>query len=120
MAVYAGGLIDAADFGTTGGVSVTLSGGVTDAAVTSWLNGGVAGIEFECKFGTVAHNTVIGTVPLGYRPPYQATVVLTPNSTLPASVFLLIATTGVITIFFYGTAAAGSAIRGSASWPRTP
>jgi len=118
MVQRAGGLIDAADFGTAGGVTVALSGGVTDGNTDVWLQGGLAGIEFECKFGTAVHGATIGTVPVGYRPGRIVTVGLTPNSADPDSVFIQIQTTGVINLFFYGTVSAASSIRGNASWPK--
>lgn len=119
MTIRAGALVDVADFGTAEGVDVPLSGGVTDPNVHAWLQGGLAGIEFECRAGTVTHGTVVGTFPDGYLPPWTATVTLAPNSTTPATVFAQISTTGEISLYFYGAASPTTIFRGSACWPRS-
>lgn len=118
MTIRAGALVDVADFGSATQQVVPLIGGVTDADVTAWLLGGLAGIEFSCALGTVVHNTLIGTWPAGLRPTRLVTVVLTPNSTIPASAFVQIATTGEMMFYMYGGGAAATRVRGSSAWPR--
>lgn len=118
MTIRAGGLIDIADFGTDGEQAVTIIGGMTDPEVTAWLQGGLAGIEFVARLGTVTHNTLIGTFPTGYRPKRLSTVVLVPNSFTPDHAFIQIATTGEIMFYMYGSGSGTTLVRGGGAWPR--
>lgn len=97
-------------------VACTTSGGIASANVHAWSAGLTRGITLSFQIGTATHATVIGNVPVGYRPVRTVTIPLVPNGVNPDTSFCWVETNGDITLFMYGATAAGTALRGSSAW----
>lgn len=99
----------------TSTASVTMNSGFTSATGTQWRKQGIGGFVMTSQLGSVASDTVIGSLGGVYRPQFTTYITLSVNAN--ASAFIIVnPTTGAMTLYHYG-ANSGNYVRGSGSWP---